>query len=174
MKISQIMKSDVETCAADDNLAAAASRMWDCDIGCLPVVDERGEVIGMVTDRDICMAALTRGQPLHEIPVSVAMAKEILTTGPDATLIEAEEIMRSAQVRRLPVVDSDGALVGIVSLNDLALLAEHEIGRKNRDLSAQEVTATLAAICAPRPQAASLATRPRPLIEQTGYKRATT
>jgi CBS-domain-containing membrane protein len=96
------------------------------------------------------MAALTRGQPLHEIPVSVAMATEVLSCPPDATLIEAEEVMRSGQVRRLPVVDSEGCLVGIVSLNDLALLAEREVGRKNRDLSAQEVSATLAAISAPR------------------------
>lgn len=158
MKISQVMKSDVETCASDDNLAAAASRMWDCDIGCLPVLDDAGQVVGMVTDRDICMAALTRGQPLHEIPVSVAMAKEVLSCAPDASLIEAEKVMRSAQVRRLPVIDSEGALVGIVSLNDLALLAEHEIGRKNRDLSAQEVTATLAAISAPRQPARERAT----------------
>jgi CBS domain-containing protein len=150
MKISQVMKTDVEICEPDDNLAAAAGRMWDCDIGCLPVVDGAGQVIGMVTDRDICMAALTRGQALHEIPVSVAMAKEVLSCPPDATLIEAEEIMRSGQVRRLPVIDSDACLVGIVSLNDLALLADREIGRKNRDLSAQEVTATLAAISQPR------------------------
>ncbi len=77
MKISQIMKTDVEVCAIDDNLAAAASRMWDCDIGCLPVVDDAGQVVSMITDRDICMAALTRGQALHEIPVSAAMAKEV-------------------------------------------------------------------------------------------------
>ena len=150
MKISQMMKKDVEVCGLDDNLAAAASRMWDCDIGCLPVLDASGEIVGMVTDRDICMAALTRGQPLHDIPVSVAMAKDVLSCSPDATLVEAEEVMRSGQVRRLPVIDSEGCLVGIVSLNDLAILAEREIGRKNRDLSAQEITATLAAICAPR------------------------
>ena len=150
MKISQVMKTDIEICAPDDNLAAAARRMWDCDIGCLPVLDVAGQVVGMVTDRDICMAALTRGQALHEIPVSVAMAKDVLSCPPDATLIEAEEIMRSGQVRRLPVIDSDACLVGIVALNDLARLAGQEIGRKNRDLSAQEVTATLAAICEPR------------------------
>jgi CBS domain-containing protein len=150
MKISQIMTTDVETCAPEDNLAAAACRMWDCDIGCLPVVDADGQVVGMVTDRDVCMAALTRGQPLHDIPVSVAMSQEVLSCAPDATLIEAEEIMRSGQVRRLPVIDSEACLVGIVSLNDLARLAEREIGRKNHDLGAQEVAATLAAVCQPR------------------------
>ena len=113
MKVSQIMSKDVEVCGFDDNLAAAASRMWDCDIGCLPVVDAAGQVAGMVTDRDICMAALTCGQPLHDISVLVAMGRIVRSCTPDATLIEAEEIMRSAQVRRLPVIDSDGALVGI-------------------------------------------------------------
>lgn len=110
----------------------------------------------MVTDRDICMAALTRGQPLHAIPIGVAMSKDVRSCSPDATLVEAEDVMRVAQVRRLPVIDSDGCLVGIVSLNDLARLAERETGRKSRDLSSQEVTATLAAIGAPRhPEAAS-------------------
>ena len=150
MNISQVMKADVNICGVEDNLATAASRMWDADIGCLPVLGGGGEVVGMVTDRDICMAALTRGQPLHAIPVSVAMSKEVLSCSPDATLVEAEEVMRAGQVRRLPVIDSDGCLVGIVSLNDLARLAERETGRKSRDLSAQEVTATLAAIGAPR------------------------
>jgi len=150
MKISQIMETDVEVCGLDDNLAVAASRMWDCDIGCLPVLDAAGQVVGIVTDRDICMAAFTRGERLQDISVSIAMAKEVLSCSPDAMLVEAEEVMRSGQVRRLPVIDPEGCLVGIVSLNDLALLAEREVGRKNRDLSAQEVAATLAAICAPR------------------------
>jgi len=150
MKIAQIMKGDVEVCAPDDNLAAAASRMWDCDIGCLPVLDTEGHVIGMITDRDVCMAALTRGQRLDEIPVSVAMSKEVLSCGPEATLIEAEEIMRSGQVRRLPVIDSASCLVGLVSLNDLARPGGREMRRRSHDLSAQEVTATLAAICHPR------------------------
>lgn len=150
VNVAEIMKVDVEICAPDDNLAAAASRMWDADIGCLPVLSADGRVVGMVTDRDICMAALTRGQSLREVPVSVAMAKEILFCSPEATLVEAEKIMRSGQVRRLPVIDSDGSLAGIVSLNDLARLAGREMGRQNRDLSAQEVAATLAAISAPR------------------------
>ena len=150
VNVAQIMKADVEICAPDDNLAAAASRMWDADIGCLPVVAPDGQVIGMVTDRDICMAAFTRGQTLEQIAVAVAMSKEILSCSPEATLVEAEEIMRSGQVRRLPVIDSEGSLAGIISLNDLARLAGREMGWKNRDLSGQEVAATLAAISAPR------------------------
>jgi CBS domain-containing protein len=156
MKIAEIMRADVEVCAVGDNLAAAATRMWDADIGCLPVVDEAGHAIGMVTDRDVCMAALTRGEPLHNIPVAVAMSREVRACPPDATLAEAEEIMRSGQVRRLPVIDAEGSLVGIVSLADLARLAAPQNGgtgangRKKRDLSGQEVAGTLAAICAHR------------------------
>ncbi len=150
MKITELMKADVEICGPDDNLAAVASRMWDADIGCLPVVSIEGRVVGMVTDRDICMAGFTRGQALHEIPAWVAMSAEVSSCGPEATLMEAEAIMRSKQVRRLPVIDSEGSLVGIVSLTDLARLAEREIGRRKRDLSTAEVAVTLAAVGAPR------------------------
>ncbi len=150
MKIADIMKRDVEICGSDDSVATAASRMWDGDLGCVPVVAENGRVVGMVTDRDICMPALTRGRPLHEIPVTRAMSKEIFSCAPNATLIEAQEIMRAGHVRRLPVIDSDFCLVGIVSLGDLAHLAGHQIGCKNPDVSAQEVVATLTAVCEPR------------------------
>jgi len=153
MKIAEIMRPDVEVCAVGDNLAAAATRMWDADIGCLPVVDDAGHAVGMVTDRDVCMAALTRGEPLHNIPVEVAMSKEVRACPPEATLAQAEEIMRAGRVRRLPVIDADGALVGIVSLADLARLAAPEngaSGRKKRDVSGEEVAGTLAAICSTR------------------------
>jgi CBS domain-containing protein len=150
MKIADIMKRDVEICGPDDNVATAASRMWDGDIGCIPVVSESGQVVGMITDRDICMAALTRGRPLHEIPVASVMSKEISSCLPEATLIEAGEIMRARQVRRLPVIDSEASLVGVVSLGDMARFAGQEIGRRNHNLSAQAVVATLAAVCEPR------------------------
>ena len=165
MKIAEIMRADVEVCAVGDNLAAAATRMWDADIGCLPVVDDAGHAIGMVTDRDVCMAALTRGEPLHNIPVAIAMSKEVRACPPDATLAQAEQIMRAGQIRRLPVVDAEGALVGIVSLADLARLAAPEdgaSGRKKRDLSADEVTGTLAAICSTRGDGQARAPAPVP------------
>jgi CBS domain-containing protein len=144
------MNRNVETCRPEDSLALVAGRMWDRDIGCLPVVAADGRVVGIVTDRDICMAGYTQGRPLADIPVSVAMSKQLYFCRPDDALIEAEETMRSHQVRRLPVLDPRGPLAGIISLNDLAREAEREVGRKGRELSAQEVSATLAAVCAPR------------------------
>jgi CBS domain-containing protein len=150
MNISQIMNRTVATCRPGDSLSAAASQMWESDIGCLVVVGDDGKVAGMITDRDACMAAYTQGRPLHESPVSVAMSREVYACAPDDSIIEAEEVMRSRKVRRLPVLDAEARLVGIVSLNDLALESERESGRKGREVSGQEVSATLAAICAPR------------------------
>ena len=150
MNVSQIMSRNVETCRFDDSLATAAGRMWDHDIGCLPVLGADGQVAAVITDRDVAMAAYTRGKPLHDIPVAVAMSKELFSCAPDDSLIEVEDTMRAQQVRRLVVLDSGFSLVGVVSLNDLAREAEREVGRRAREVSAQEVTATLAAVCSPR------------------------
>lgn len=150
MNVSQIMKRSVETCCPEDSLAVAAEKMWEGDIGSLPVVNAEGTVVGMVTDRDVSMAGYIQGRLLRDIPVSVAMSKEVFSCLPNDGLIEAEETMRSRKVRRLPVLDAGSQLVGIVSLNDLARESEREVGRKGREVSAQEVTATLAAICEPR------------------------
>ena len=150
MNVSQIMKRNVETCRPEDSLELVAGKMWEGDIGSLPVINAEGAVIGMITDRDVSMAGYTQGRLLRDIAVSVAMSKDVFSCFPSDGLIEAEETMRSHQVRRLPVLDADGQLVGIVSLNDLARESEREAGRKGREVSAQEVTATLAAICEPR------------------------
>lgn len=150
MNIAQIMNRSVETCRPDETLASAVARMWNCDIGCLVVVGEGGDVVGVVTDRDACMAAYTQGRPLHEILVSVAMAHQVHSCSPNDSIIEAEEIMRARKIRRLPVLDGGGKLVGIVSLNDLARESERQSGRKGRQVTGEEVSATLAAICEPR------------------------
>lgn len=150
MKVEQLMSRNVITCLAHDTLATAAGRMWDLDIGSLPVVNEDGAVMGMITDRDICMAAYTQGTALCEIPVARAMSKETYSCGPAADVTEAEEIMRTRQVRRLPVVSALGQLVGIVSLNDLARAAGKPTSKAARALSPQEVTSTLAAVTVPR------------------------
>jgi CBS domain-containing protein len=158
MNVSQLMSQSVETCRPEDSLAFAAGKMWDRDVGCLPVVAADGRVVGIVTDRDVCMAGYTQGRPLADLPVSVAMSKELYSCRASDALIEAEETMRSHQVRRLAVVDANGRLAGLISLNDLAREAEREIGRKGRELTAQEVSATLAAVCTPRGARALAAT----------------
>jgi CBS domain-containing protein len=150
MNVSHIMSRNVVTCRAGDSLATAAARMWDRDIGCLPVVGADGQVVAVITDRDVAMAAYTQGRLLHDIPVAVAMSSELFSCAPDDSLIEVEDTMRAQRVRRLPVLDACSTIVGIVSLNDLAREAEREVGRRPREVSAQEVTATLAAVGSPR------------------------
>jgi CBS domain-containing protein len=94
--------------------------MWESDCGCVPVVECDGTVVGMITDRDICMAAYTQGRRLTHMTVEGAASKNLVTIGKDESLRRAEELMRDAQVRRLLVVDSAGRLVGLLSLADLA------------------------------------------------------
>jgi len=152
MKIEEIMQRNVSVCRRDDSLNIAAKVMWENDCGCVPVITSNGNgaVIGMLSDRDICMAAYTQGKSLADIPVTVAMAHSVLTCKPSDDLALAEAMMREARIHRIPVVDNNGAVVGIVSLTDIARNAL-SIGDGKVALGTQaEVTRTLAAICEPR------------------------
>ncbi len=145
MRAGDIMTRDVRAIASTNTLARAAQLMWDHDIGALPVVDDDGRVIGMITDRDTCMAAYTRGQPLGEITVADAMSTQVVTCSEDDSDDEVARRMAQGMVRRLPVLDAHRRLVGMVSLTDLAR-AMHD----GRDVTAREVAETFAAVSTPR------------------------
>jgi CBS domain-containing protein len=152
MKIQEIMQRNVKACGLDDTLNTAARLMWDNDCGCVPVVtiDGNGAIVGMISDRDICMAAYTQGKCLSDIPVSVAMARSVLSCKPNDDLALAEAMMREARIHRIPVVDETGAVVGIVSLTDIARSAL-SLGDGKVALGTQaEIARTLAAIREPR------------------------
>lgn len=122
MRVEEIMTKNVEACRPDDTLNTAADIMWQADCGCVPVVDGQSKrVIGMITDRDICMAAYLSGQPLQALTIEGAMAKTVHSCSPQDPLSVAERMMREGQIRRLPAVDDDGQLMGIISLSDIAL-----------------------------------------------------
>ena len=135
MKVSQLMKQAVWSCRPEDSLNAAAEIMWDNDCGCIPVCDADGRLAGMITDRDVCMAAYLQGGTLRALRVYSAMAKEVFSCRPDDTTAKAEATMRQHRIRRLPVVDDDGRLVGFLSLSDIAKKAEHMAGRKNKEVT---------------------------------------
>jgi CBS domain-containing protein len=124
MKIRRLMTSSVYSCSPEDTLTDAARIMWDKDCGCLPVVDADRRVIAMITDRDICMAAYTQGAPLHAARVASAMSKSLVVCSPDASHAELERLLREKQLRRVPVVDDEGHLLGIATLGDLAHRAQ--------------------------------------------------
>jgi CBS domain-containing protein len=151
VKIEQLMKRNVKTCRETDSLNHAAQIMWENDCGCVPVVDDDGHALGMITDRDVCMAAYTQGRPLSELQVAIAMSRDLRSCRPADTVAEAEKIMRAAQVRRLLVVDTENRVIGILSLNDVALEVNRERDAKEkRRVGTDELAATLGAICAPR------------------------
>jgi CBS domain-containing protein len=109
------MSRDPATCAPEDSLNRAAQLMWEERCSCLPVVDRDGHVVGLVTERDICMGAYTQGRRLTEITVETAMSRPAPTCAPTTTVEDAENVMRTEDVRRLVVVDADGRLRGIVT-----------------------------------------------------------
>ena len=148
MHVKDIMEQPVVTCSDSTNSNHAAQLMWEHDFGSLPVVDSEGRLAGIVTDRDICMGAYTKGATLAEIPVASVMTRHALACHLADTIETAEELMREAQIRRLPVIDNDGCPVGVVTINDLARRAAQE-REAGRDLS---IVQTLAAISAPRAQ----------------------
>jgi len=152
MKVEQLMTQDVRTCRPGDSLSAAAQLMWDGDCGCIPVVSDDGSkrVIGMVTDRDVCMATHFRGRAPREVSVDEAMSTGVRAVGASEDLADAKAIMREAQVRRLPVVDEDQQLMGVLSLADLAQEADRKRKSKQSPITEQEVGDTLTAICAPK------------------------
>jgi CBS domain-containing protein len=148
MKVKDLMTSDVKSCGPMTDLATAAKIMWEGDCGAVPVTDERGKVIGMITDRDICIAAATRSRLEGEIPVQEVISKNLYTCTPGDDVRAALDTMKSRKVRRLPVVGHDGQLAGILSIHDLALQAR---SGRTQDLTNEAVLDTFVTITAPTP-----------------------
>lgn len=144
MKVSSLIRRDVMSCTLHDNLERAAQLMWEHDIGCLPIIDDQGHVAGMITDRDICMAAYTQGAPLRAVPVTTAMATRVFSCRETDEVDAVEKVMREHQIRRMPVINEQGHPIGIISLNDIARAAS------SGSVPARDVVSTLAAVSAPR------------------------
>jgi CBS-domain-containing membrane protein len=124
MRIEDLMTHAVHTCFARDTLEQVAHAMWDCDTGCLVVIDDYRRPIGIVTDRDVAMTAYRQAAPLRSLHASDAMSTDLVTCYPGTTVRELEHQMQVAQLRRVPVIDTAGILVGIVTLSDLAQSAQ--------------------------------------------------
>lgn len=148
MKVANLMTTNVATCRVDEPLSAAAERMWTRDCGVLPVVDGEDKVVGMVTDRDICMSSWMNGCAPQALTVATAMSRSLHACVPDDSLDTAEQLMRKNQIRRLPVI-AGGKLAGILSLADIVREAQRERARGQTDVAPAEVTATLANIVEP-------------------------
>jgi CBS domain-containing protein len=146
MTVRELQTSNVKAASPDTDLAIVAKMMWDGDCGAVPVVNEERKVVGMITDRDIAIAAATRSKTPSEI-----RASEVITTHgvhavkADDDVRVALRTMRKHRVRRLPVVDQQQRLAGILSINDLAMNTSPTLPDS---VPAQEFLETFQAICA--------------------------
>lgn len=123
MKIKEVMTPQPIVCTPRTNLAEAGALLLDGDCGILPVVDD-GRLVGVVTDRDMCIALTTRNARASQLTVADVLQAPVYTCGPDDDVTTALETMRQRRVRRLPVEGFGASLLGIVSINDILLSAE--------------------------------------------------
>ncbi len=135
MKVRDIMTSSVDTILSNFTILDAAKKMRDLDIGAIPVRED-GSVIGIITDRDIVVRAISEELNPARITVKQVMSDRVLSCTDDADIEQAAKIMEEHKVRRLLVNDKYGNVVGICSLGDLAVHAQRELaGEVIRDVS---------------------------------------
>ena len=150
MKVRDVMTKQTVSCRLDTTLAAAAELMQKNRCGFLPVIGQGENVIGVITDRDVCIALAQRDQTPSQLCVRDIMLPEdrtfptLYVCTPDDRVQSVMRTMRSHRIRRLPVVDRDGALRGIISIDDLVLSACEQAGREG--ITCKEVVETFKAI----------------------------
>jgi CBS domain-containing protein len=127
--------------------------MWDEDCGAIPVTGPDGVVKGMITDRHVCMACFTRDQSPSKIVVQDAMSRRLYSCGPGSSVADAEVVIRTNKVRRVPVVDGGGKFVGVVSLADIAREASRPRNRGSKEIDSEEVLQVLGSISQPQASA---------------------
>lgn len=143
MLVKDLMSKPVATCRRETNLGAAVQILWDQNCGFLPVVDAEEKVVGVITDRDICIALGTRNHPPGEIFVGDVISGNVISCKTDDEIHHVLPVMAEAQVRRLPVLNDQGKLAGILSMDDIVLHAETGRFGKSPALSFDEVAAAL-------------------------------
>ena len=150
MRVREAMTNRVESCSPDTNLATVAGLMWEKDCGVLPVLDVSGKIVGMITDRDICIAVASRNRLASEIPVSDVMSSHVYSCRPDDDIEDALKIMEEGNVLRLPVISDDGELQGVLTIYSVVLHAGNDKSKKSHSLSSERVVGTLKRISGSR------------------------
>ena len=149
MNVREIMSKEVKSTNPDSTLASVANAMWSENIGSLPVVDSQGKAVGIVTDRDISMSSFLNHKSLWELRVQdVIHGQKLWTCHPDDPVEKALDLMQEHEVRRLPVVDQKGRLVGLLSLGDLVSVASPGAGRKKMAVPLHSLDPLLKAVFA--------------------------
>jgi CBS domain-containing protein len=146
MRVVDVMMGTPYYCGPESNLGSATELMWTGNCGFLPVVGKGEKVIGIITDRDICVALGTRGRPSGEVRVHEVMTSNVFSCAPEDNIHVALRAMRQGHVRRLPVITKQGALVGVISMDDVLLRAQAPNCDKAPELSSDEIVKTFQAI----------------------------
>jgi len=143
MKVRDIMKQPAISCDADTNVGSAVQLMWEHNCGLLPVVGADQKLIGVVTDRDICIAMGTRNRLPGDLTIGEIATKEVFTCEPDEEIQEALETIASNHVRRLPVVNRQGVVQGILSMDDIVLHGDLKKWEGGCELTSEEIIRSL-------------------------------
>jgi len=151
MKVTDIMAKPPAYCSPETNLAAAVEILWRQNCGILPIVDSNEKVVGLVTDRDICVALGTRNRLPSDMTVSEVASGKIIACRPDDDVRGALATMAQAKVRRLPVIDAAGKLQGILSIDDVVVRAETGTIKGDSELSFEDLANTLKILYASKP-----------------------
>ncbi len=145
MKVKELMTKNVGFCHSGDKLPNAVEIMRQHDCGIVPVVDENEKVVGMITDRDICLAVADADSKISQIKVEKLITTKIISCSADDKIKDALKKMRKNQIKRLVVTGKDGKIVGILSVTDVLVSV-----RKDKKLK-KKIYKTLEAIFQPRP-----------------------
>jgi len=128
MKVREVMTKSPACCSADTNLGAAAEIMWNNNCGFLPILDSEQKVVGVLTDRDMCIAMATRNRLPGEITARQVSSGATYSCKLEDDISTALETMNEKRIRRLPVLDATGELAGVLSVDDLVLHADSDAG----------------------------------------------
>ena len=156
MKVKEIMAPHAQAIWLTASLTDAAQMMWESDCGVLPIIKDGRKVVGMITDRDICMAMAIRNQIPSEVSVEEVMTGEVYAVNAEDEIDQALQAMQDHKIRRLAVLNTDGELEGILSMNDVVLHAEAADSATEDSITYGDVVKTYRAICEhPAPAAAT-------------------
>ena len=138
MTCKDVMTPNPRVCTTVASAQAAAELMREENVGVIPVVDETSKkLVGVITDRDLCLAVVATSKSPQKVVVSDIMSKELVTCKPEEDIRNCEERMKAHQIRRIPVVDDNGRCIGIISQGDLAvrLSQPEEVHETVREIS---------------------------------------
>ncbi len=150
MKVREVMNHDVMVCDMDMDLSQAGEIMVAANCGILPVVDAERKVIGVVTDRDLCLALATADRKASEMKIREVTDGKVVTCHQGNDVRDALRVMADFRVRRVPVVDDEGRLEGILCLDDIALRARPFESEGFTGPFFSDIATTLRAVCEPR------------------------